>query len=271
MRYFPYSATKLPKSQDFVAIVLLAIWTSGDLYPMKEDFTWLEFFAGTALCTAHVRARGNPGCRFDIQYHEERAHLGNSDFMDMNSVSGFVLGIIYLLRCRASGFVAWFGIKCSSWSSMNRGTSKRCPCSSVGDPTKPSVIEANMMLERTTLLLLLATALQGCWVVEQPGSSTLEYYPCFRYVLCKLAEVHGSMAVSRVSWWMSAYGARSAKRQFAYANSPEIRKIDRGTHQSRGQCLGKRVSTTYRYINSAGKKCYNGTKDLKGTEILIII
>ena len=58
------------------------------------------------------------------------------------------LCIVYLLRCRASGFVAWFAVKCSSWSSMNKGTSGRTPCSSVGDPTKPSVVEANMMLER---------------------------------------------------------------------------------------------------------------------------
>ena len=56
-----------------------------------QDFTWLEFFAGAGLCTTHVRGRGNPGCKFDIQYHAERAHVGNSDFMDINSVSGFVL------------------------------------------------------------------------------------------------------------------------------------------------------------------------------------
>ena len=80
-----------------------------------------------------------------------------------------------------------------------------------------------------------------------------------------------STQVSRVGWWMSAYGATTAKRQFAYANSPEIRKIDRGTLQRHVDFLGKRVRTTYCYINSAGKKCYNGTKNLKGTEILAII
>ena len=70
---------------------------------------------------------------------------------------------------------------------------------------------------------------------------------------------------------MSAYGAKTAKRQFAYANSPEIRKIDRGAQQSHVEFRRKSVSTTYRYINSAGRKCCNGTKDLKGTEILVII
>ena len=33
------------------------------------------------------------------------------------------------------------------------------------------------------MLLLLVTALGGTWVVEQPGSSLLEFYPSFRYVL----------------------------------------------------------------------------------------
>ena len=64
----------------------MLVWLQG-----FTGFTWLEFFAGSAACTAHVRARGNPGCKFDIKYHQERFGNGKSDFMDINSVSGFVL------------------------------------------------------------------------------------------------------------------------------------------------------------------------------------
>ncbi len=46
-------------------------------------------------------------------------------------------------------FLAWFGIKCSTWVGINAATSLRAACSSVGDTSKPSVLEGNAMLERT--------------------------------------------------------------------------------------------------------------------------
>ena len=77
--------------------------------------------------------------------------------------------------------------------------------------------------------------------------------------------------VSRVGWWMGAYGAPSAKRQFAYSNSPAVRMLDSGKQrQLPEEFLRKKISTTYRYVNSAGKQCWNGTGDLKGTKILVV-
>ena len=34
--------------------------------------------------------------------------------------------------------------------------------------------------------------------------------------------------------------------------------------------LRKKISTTYRYVNNAGKECWNGTGALKGTESLVL-
>ena len=44
--------------------------------------------------------------------------------------------------------MAWFGIKCSSWVAMNRGTSLRSACDSVGNIAAQSVRAANMMADR---------------------------------------------------------------------------------------------------------------------------
>ena len=69
------------------------------------------------------------------------------------------LAIVALLRCSVGEFCAWFGIKCSSFTSINRGTSARSACSSTGDPSKPSVVEANRMLERWLVRCIIG---RGC-------------------------------------------------------------------------------------------------------------
>ena len=59
------------------------------------------------------------------------------------------LAIIFLLNCQQDKFAAWYAIKCSSFTSINRGTSQRSACSSLGDSSKPSVRSSNLLLERT--------------------------------------------------------------------------------------------------------------------------
>ncbi|CAE7355961.1 unnamed protein product [Symbiodinium sp. CCMP2592] len=68
---------------------------------------------------------------------------------------------------------------------------------------------------------------------------------------------------------MGAYYASSLKRQFAYANSPAIRRLDRGQLQvtrARLQSSDRTVKTRRSYTNKSGKLCYQGTKELKATE-----
>ncbi|CAE7241486.1 unnamed protein product, partial [Symbiodinium sp. KB8] len=80
---------------------------------------------------------------------------------------------------------------------------------------------------------------------------------------------HSNYQVSRVGWYMGAYFANSLKRQFAYANSPAIRRLDRGQLQvtrARLQRTNHKIKTRRVYTNKAGKTCYQGTKQLKDTE-----
>ena len=55
---------------------------------------------------------------------------------------------LFALLSTASDFLATFAIKCSSWSSVNTGTSKRTPCCAVGYEAFPSVETANTMAAR---------------------------------------------------------------------------------------------------------------------------
>ena len=58
------------------------------------------------------------------------------------------LALVALLHADPLGFLCHIGIKCSSWTITNAGTSARTACSSVGCTDYPSVFEANLMAGR---------------------------------------------------------------------------------------------------------------------------
>ncbi len=55
---------------------------------------------------------------------------------------------IHAILCGQSRFLATFALKCASWSAVNRGTSKRTPCTSVGYEEYESVNMSNTMASR---------------------------------------------------------------------------------------------------------------------------
>ena len=55
---------------------------------VDEAYDWLEFFAGNAACTTFARLQGYRGCKFDLKYNP-KASPGRSNYMDINSPSGF--------------------------------------------------------------------------------------------------------------------------------------------------------------------------------------
>lgn len=55
------------------------------------------------------------------------------------------LCIVALLKARYQKFLATFALKCSSWSPVNRGTSQRAPCATIGCQLYSSVRSSNMM------------------------------------------------------------------------------------------------------------------------------
>ena len=56
---------------------------------LRQDFHFLEFFAGTARVTEAFRSSGYLAGRFDIMYHTPDADKSN--FMDLSAPSGFLL------------------------------------------------------------------------------------------------------------------------------------------------------------------------------------
>ena len=66
---------------------------------------------------------------------------------------------------------------------------------------------------------------------------------------------------------MYRYNAKTAKRQYALANSPAIRSLDKGKLQVHGKKLAKeKIITARKYQDRSGKWRYMGTPELRKTE-----
>lgn len=133
----------------------------------------------------------------------------------------------------------WLGVVCSSFSAINLGTSRRSPTTPWGRTDLKHVRTGNALVSRSVLLILLCYALGGCWLLEQPGSSVLPWYPRFEYLrFCGL--FHWSAC-----WWQRHYGGLTPKRHKAWSNSPVVALLNRGvlTKKERETC---KVQTTYK-------------------------
>ena len=156
----------------------------------------------------------------------------------------------------------------------------------------------NSLLQRTCLLCLLIACCGGCFVLEQPGGSLLEYYPTWRKVLVNLYLVGREPAVAwmifccvwfclihflicfvlvkfevfRTAWWMADYSAPTPKRHYSWSNSRSITCLNRGKFQliKWKQKQKVRIETAKRSVNEKGKVCYQGTSALKATEYLVL-
>ncbi|CAE7853885.1 unnamed protein product, partial [Symbiodinium microadriaticum] len=175
-----------------------------------------------------MRALGRfKSARFDLKDNVPRRKR-KSNYMDLNSTSGFCLAICYLLKMTPGDGYVHFGMKCSSLCSMNMGTSGRTACAPIGYLKQPSVVYTNKLLERTILLIILSTCLELVWTLEQPAGSVLEFYPAWRWAVSKMCDVVGPFAVSKVSFWMAHYMSKTPKRHYMYSNSCVVGRLNKG-------------------------------------------
>lgn len=129
------------------------------------------------------------------------------------------LAVHLLLQCREDDFFALFGTVCSSWVSINLGTSRRSVALPEGNTRLLYIRQANSMVSRMTgqgslcpslfdacshhaaymlrgrlyckhartcLLYFVIVCLGGSFMLEQPGSSLMNHYHRFQYLCSKL-------------------------------------------------------------------------------------
>ena len=128
-------------------------------------------------------------------------------------------------------------------------------CNPLGDVSKSSIRDANSMVSRVCLLLLLASSRQCKWLLEQPSTSLLSNHPRFRWLASR-------MEVWRMAFSMGAYGGPTRKQTLLYGNHFGL------TQSFNKRWLGQKsaVATTHRYVDKHGVKRCTGTKFLKQTQ-----
>ena len=81
--------------------------------------------------------------------------------------------------------------------------------------------------------------------------------------------------VFRTKWYMAHYGGATPKPHYAWGNSPHIAKLDKGRlvgwHAKQQQAGVTKVRTCEIYKNKRGETCYKGTRNLRKSELLVLI
>ena len=125
---------------------------------------------------------------------------------------------MWCLLNAAEEFTSWLAVVCTSFSSMNVGTSKRSPVTPWGDQDRPHVVLGNLLMSRTILLVFLVTALKGRWYIEQPASSAAQWYPRLEYMLSRIP-----VWVSQ--WWARHYGGLTPMLNGSYCFKLGIKDV----------------------------------------------
>lgn len=145
------------------------------LIASQDTFQCIEFFAGKGELSRTQKLSGKSAVRLDLEYMDAN-HKGRNvmniltpegmAFLDyIIEISSFILhqshlhcahpnlqlrlAIRCILRGDPTGFLCHFGLKCSTWSTVNVGTSCRSERSSLGNCDHESVRSGNAMASRT--------------------------------------------------------------------------------------------------------------------------
>ncbi|CAE7198229.1 unnamed protein product, partial [Symbiodinium sp. KB8] len=148
-----YEAQLFPKVERFlnmamviIFLVLLVWWL--DVSP-DTGYQFLDYFSGKARLALMAEAAGYKVQAYDIAYGVQRAKKrGRRSSMDLNSNAGMVIAVSLILRSKLDHLVAAFGVVCSSFVPVNRGTSKRSYLCPRGDENVVSVRKGNKLMAR---------------------------------------------------------------------------------------------------------------------------
>ena len=200
---------------------LFAILTTLHAYfPGKPSVHCLDGFCGVGNVAKAFQARGLCAIGYD------RVHCRQSQ--DILTPAGFCTALLFCRQLLPGSALAHWGPMCSSWVYLSRGSSGRRVYNVLGirpdGSTSRAVREGNLTVSRLVLLLMVCSALDVIWIVEQPQSSLLFLHKRMRQ-LCELLKTFSSRT------WMGAYGAASAKLTMLLCNHPMVYTLQRKLHK----------------------------------------
>lgn len=228
----------------FATLVALLFQVDGLDWTKPSDH--FECFAGDMAVTQAEWAEGRDAYPYDIKLDPAR--------MDLASTQGFANALWSVANLKpGSGHLT--APVCSTFVFMSRGTTQRSRTKPLGRTDYPSVRLGNLLFCRALILVILA-ACKGCmWVLEQPGSSTMEWHPLFQRMM-KMIEVR-KMFIS-----MCNFGGPTRKPTILYTGHSEIDYI----REYEVEPSLEPRSMVVRYQNAKGERRIHGGSDLKSSQ-----
>ena len=131
----------------------------------------LSFFAGLGAITRGLQAKGWAV----YPYEKEDDKLVE----DILNDEGYCFALSLVLRCRI-GAILWFGIVCSSWVFMSRGSTGRYIFDIRGHIKNDAVHHGNIMCSRVILLMWISIKHELLTILEQPTTSIMYMWKRFQ-------------------------------------------------------------------------------------------
>ncbi|CAK9064416.1 unnamed protein product [Durusdinium trenchii] len=148
---------------------------------------------------------------------------------------------------------------CSSWVFLSRGSTGRTSERPLGRRELKSVEDANIMVARIIILLLLCESRKVWWTLEQPVNSLLERQPLFQAFL-RFPSIH----VRRLTTSMGWFGGKTRKPTWVYSSHPEVFEIN--DFADRSLVPENSAEMVVHYVDGSGKKRIKGGGDLKASQ-----
>jgi len=250
--------------QVLMLVIVLLAHTEG--LQWEEVYDTVEVFSGVGTLSRCLQLANFNTCSLDIglwqpwiqkrkSQRKRLRKLCKGNPLDLLSPAGFALLIQAILQSK-DGVVVAFGLVCSTFITISRGSTFRHYFLPHGDQDAKSVAASNILAARTFLAMMLVMAKRGVWVLEQPSSSLAYRLRGFQQILRKTT-------VFKQAFWMRGFGAKTPKRTTLWSNSSGIRCFCTSKRSMYKPGVHKLADT---YLDSVGRKRFKGNRNLRQSQ-----
>lgn len=230
---------RVPK--DVAICLLLLLWTRN--FDVSKEWRFAEYFAGEAQVSGELRLASYPGVSLDVLY--------GGGGMDLLTPAGMGLAMLTILKLQPDSLGVLAPV-CSSMGFLASSVTLRNQMFPLGDLSKLSVQNGNLLACRSILLCWIMAALGHVFLLEQPCGSHFRSFPHWRY-FCKYI-----CRVWRQKVWMRHWGADSCKPTLLWSNSHFVQQLSLGK-LTKEEKSGT-VPLAKQYVDSNGVKRCHGVK-----------
>lgn len=203
---------------------------------VQQNTVFVDYYMGRGHLKEQFEARGHPSLGYEVKRDSIRENALTPE--------GLLTMVVFCLRLRdglrtAKGIIeralGHWGTVCSSWIFVCKGGTGRTDLCPHGNESVKCVWEGNVQVSRMCLTLWLLAAKSVGWILEQPGSSTMEQHK-------RMQEHFRIFGVGAIRTWMGAYGGPHQKPTQLKGSVPWLTRLARPLSKNDRSRIG--ASTT---------------------------